>query len=52
MWCGACRALLGKLEAEGPWRAILPEYREGGPPCTPLGEEDAAWWASRGAVSA
>jgi predicted unusual protein kinase regulating ubiquinone biosynthesis (AarF/ABC1/UbiB family) len=45
-------ALLGKLEAEGPWRGILAEYREGARPCTPLGEEDAAWWASRGAVSA
>jgi predicted unusual protein kinase regulating ubiquinone biosynthesis (AarF/ABC1/UbiB family) len=45
-------ALLGKLEAEGPWRGILAEYREGAPPCTPLGEEDAAWWAARGAVSA
>ena len=40
-------ALLGKLEAEGPWRAILAEYREGAPPATPLGELDAAWWASR-----
>jgi len=45
-------ALLGKLGAEGPWRGILAEYREGAPPCTPLGEEDAAWWASRGAISA
>ena len=45
-------ALLGKLEAEGPWRGILAEYREGAPPCTPLGEEDAAWWAARGAVPA
>jgi predicted unusual protein kinase regulating ubiquinone biosynthesis (AarF/ABC1/UbiB family) len=45
-------ALLGKLEAEGPWRGILAEYREGAPPCTPLGEEDAAWWSARGAVSA
>ena len=45
-------ALLGKLEAEGPWRGILAEYREGAPPCTPLGEEDAAWWAAHGAVSA
>ena len=45
-------ALLGKLEAEGPWRGILAEYREGAPPCTPLGEEDAAWWATRSAVTA
>ena len=38
-------ALLGKLEAEGPWRGILDEYRAGGAPCTPLGEEDATWRA-------
>ena len=36
-------ALLGKLEATGPWRAILDEYRHGGPPATELGREDAAW---------
>jgi predicted unusual protein kinase regulating ubiquinone biosynthesis (AarF/ABC1/UbiB family) len=39
-------ALLGKLEAEGPWRAILAEYREGTPAATELGELDAAWWSS------
>jgi len=38
-------ALLGKLEADGPWRGILDEYRAGGAPCTPLGEEDATWRA-------
>jgi predicted unusual protein kinase regulating ubiquinone biosynthesis (AarF/ABC1/UbiB family) len=38
-------ALLGKLEAEGPWRGILEEYRSGAPPCTALGEQDAAWRA-------
>lgn len=37
-------ALLGKLEAEGPWRAILAEYRHDGPPATELGQLDAAWW--------
>ena len=36
-------ALLGKLEAEGPWRGILAEYREDAPPCTTMGELDAAW---------
>jgi predicted unusual protein kinase regulating ubiquinone biosynthesis (AarF/ABC1/UbiB family) len=36
-------ALLGKLEASGPWRGILLEYHTGAPPCTELGEEDAAW---------
>ena len=40
-------ALLGKLEAEGPWRAILAEYREGAPPCTELGALDAAWRSGR-----
>jgi predicted unusual protein kinase regulating ubiquinone biosynthesis (AarF/ABC1/UbiB family) len=38
-------ALLGKLEAEGPWRGILDEYRVGALPCTALGEQDAAWRA-------
>ena len=38
-------ALLGRLEATGPWRAVLLEYRAGGAPATPLGEADAAWWA-------
>jgi predicted unusual protein kinase regulating ubiquinone biosynthesis (AarF/ABC1/UbiB family) len=39
-------ALLGKLSAEGPWRAILAEYRYGEPPATELGSQDAAWRAS------
>ncbi len=38
-------ALLGKLEVSGPWRAMLDEYRREGPPATPLGELDAAWWS-------
>jgi hypothetical protein len=38
-------ALLGKLGASGPWRAILAEYRHGGPPATELGRLDAAWRA-------
>jgi predicted unusual protein kinase regulating ubiquinone biosynthesis (AarF/ABC1/UbiB family) len=36
-------ALLGKLGATGPWKGILLEYHAGAPPCTELGEEDAAW---------
>jgi hypothetical protein len=36
-------ALLGRLEAEGPWRAILAEYRRGAFPATALGAIDAAW---------
>ena len=30
-----------------PWRAILAEYRHGGPPATALGEEERAWAAGR-----
>jgi predicted unusual protein kinase regulating ubiquinone biosynthesis (AarF/ABC1/UbiB family) len=40
-------ALLGKLRAHGPWRAILAEYRKGEPPATALGEAEAEWRASR-----
>ena len=42
-------SLLGRLGATGPWRAILAEYRHGGPPATELGQLDAAWWAARSA---
>ena len=38
-------ALLGKLDATGPWRGILEEYRHGAPPATPLGELEARWAA-------
>ncbi|MEO8265050.1 MAG: AarF/ABC1/UbiB kinase family protein [Ilumatobacteraceae bacterium] len=40
-------AILGKLEVTAPWRAMLLEYRDGGPPATPLGEAEQAWLASR-----
>ena len=40
-------ALLGKLECEGPWRAILAEYRKEAPPATELGRQEAAWRAGR-----
>jgi len=40
-------ALLGKLDAAGPWRAMLGEYRDGGGPATALGEHDARWWAGK-----
>ena len=36
-------ALLGKLDARGPWRGILEEYRHGGPRVTPLGELEERW---------
>ncbi len=40
-------ALLGKLNATGPWRGILLEYRRDAPPQTALGREDATWRAAR-----
>jgi predicted unusual protein kinase regulating ubiquinone biosynthesis (AarF/ABC1/UbiB family) len=40
-------AILGKLEATGPWRAMLLEYINDGPPATDLGSAEAAWSASR-----
>ncbi len=43
-------ALLGRLEATGPWRGILDEYRSGGPPATALGEEEQGWAARRRAA--
>jgi predicted unusual protein kinase regulating ubiquinone biosynthesis (AarF/ABC1/UbiB family) len=36
-------ALLGRLGATNRWRAILDEYRLGGPPTTELGAREAAW---------
>jgi predicted unusual protein kinase regulating ubiquinone biosynthesis (AarF/ABC1/UbiB family) len=38
-------ALLGKLDASGPWKAILLEYRHDGPPATALGRANAEWAA-------
>ena len=39
-------AILGKLEVTAPWRAMLLEYRDDGPPATPLGEAEQAWMAA------
>ena len=39
--------ILGTLEAEAGWRAIVAEYREDALPSTPLGEIEARWLASR-----
>lgn len=36
-------ALLGKLELEAPWRAMLLEYRADAPPATALGEAEQRW---------
>jgi predicted unusual protein kinase regulating ubiquinone biosynthesis (AarF/ABC1/UbiB family) len=40
-------ALLSHLQASGPWRGILAEYRKGAPPATELGQQEAAWRAAR-----
>jgi predicted unusual protein kinase regulating ubiquinone biosynthesis (AarF/ABC1/UbiB family) len=45
-------ALLGRLGATNRWRGILEEYRHGGAPVTPLGEQEAAWRAERAAAHA
>ena len=36
-------ALLGKLDLDAPWRAMLLEYQAGGPPATAMGESERAW---------
>jgi hypothetical protein len=38
-------AILGKLEARGPWRAMMHEYLADGEPATELGRAEAAWRA-------
>lgn len=40
-------AILGKLEAHAPWRAMLLEYTNDGDPATELGATEAAWSRSR-----
>ena len=40
-------AILGKLEATGPWRGMLLEYIADGAPATELGASEAAWAAGR-----
>jgi hypothetical protein len=40
-------ALRGKLEATGPWRHILDEYRHGAAPATELGRLEQEWGAGR-----
>ena len=39
-------AILGKLEVTAPWRAMLLEYRDDGPPATTLGQQERDWAAS------
>lgn len=38
-------AILGKLEAAGPWRQMLLEYRSGASPATELGAAELSWRA-------
>jgi hypothetical protein len=40
-------ALLGKLDVEAPWRAMLLEYQTGAAPATPMGADEQAWLAER-----
>ena len=40
-------AILGKLDAHGPWRAMLMEYVADGEPATDLGAAEATWSAER-----
>jgi len=40
-------AILGKLEAHGPWRAMLLEYTADGDPATDMGAAEAAWFNAR-----
>jgi predicted unusual protein kinase regulating ubiquinone biosynthesis (AarF/ABC1/UbiB family) len=39
-------AILGRLEVTAPWRSMLLEYCNGGPPATPLGEAERDWMSS------
>jgi predicted unusual protein kinase regulating ubiquinone biosynthesis (AarF/ABC1/UbiB family) len=41
-------AILGKLEVELPWRAMLLEYFADGPPATEQGRTEAAWRSGHG----
>lgn len=36
-------AILGKLEVEAPWRGMLLEYLDNGPPATEMGTAELAW---------
>lgn len=40
-------AVLGALRSTGPWNGIHAEWDRDGPPATPLGELDAAFWKGR-----
>ena len=42
---GLVLSVLGELRAGADWSALGAEYYDDGPPSTPLGEQDAAFWA-------
>ena len=44
-------SVLGRLRARNDWAGIRAEYVHDGPPATPLGELDRAWWDSRRPVA-
>jgi predicted unusual protein kinase regulating ubiquinone biosynthesis (AarF/ABC1/UbiB family) len=44
-------AILGKLEAEGPWRGMLLEYIADGEPASEMGVDEATWLAAAGRSS-
>jgi predicted unusual protein kinase regulating ubiquinone biosynthesis (AarF/ABC1/UbiB family) len=44
---GLVVSVLGELRAGADWAALGREYFDAAPPSTPLGEEDAAFWAGR-----
>jgi predicted unusual protein kinase regulating ubiquinone biosynthesis (AarF/ABC1/UbiB family) len=39
-------AILGRMEVTAPWRAMLLEYRDNGPPATELGRAERDWLVS------
>src|SRR5215471_13812767 len=45
-------SVLAELRATADWRAIQAELDENSPPATPMGEADAAFWASHPPVAA
>ena len=49
---GLVFSTLGELRAGADWNAIGGEYFADRPPATPLGEQDAAFWGSRGLPAA
>jgi predicted unusual protein kinase regulating ubiquinone biosynthesis (AarF/ABC1/UbiB family) len=44
---GIVAVVLGQLRAGADWGAIAAEYLEGASPATPLGEQEARFWAQR-----